>query len=194
MMKNKIKSTIKITGGFAKGLTLHSALIDHTRPSKAIIRQSLFNTLGNRIYNKSFLEVFAGYGSIGFEAISRGAREVSFIEKDINTFKILEKNKILFDEKIARCSFKDNLIIKIYNKDSFDYIDDFLHKTDIIYFDPPFMDYIYKKCFDVLNNKFLYEKIIIFEHISNLDLPTKLSNLTLHKTRKFGRSALSYYQ
>ena len=175
----------RIIAGKYKNKKLHISLLPHTRPSKAIIRESLFNTLGNAIYNKSFLEAFGGYGLVGFEALSRGAKEIFFIEKNINTFSILQKNIELFLPSL--------IPIFAYNEDTFLKLSNIASKIDIFYFDPPFGEAYYKNCFCILNELNLENKIVVFEHDSSFHMPQNIATLNLNKTRKFGRSALSYY-
>ena len=72
----------KIIGGKYKGKKIKLPPLSVTRSSKSILRESLFNTLQQDIAGKNLVEVFAGSGSIGLEAISRGAKKVFFIEKN----------------------------------------------------------------------------------------------------------------
>lgn len=183
--------SLKIIAGKYKGRPLEISLLPHTRPTKAIIRESLFNTLGVEILGKSFVEVFSGYGAVGFEALSRGAESVYFIEKDQQTFKILFNNTNTFYE--IDSSLKDRIVL--YNNCSFSQLKSLLNEQniDIFYFDPPFGDEYYNKCFDILHNSDLTNKIVIFEHISSFAMPQSISTLKLNKTRKFGKSSLSYY-
>ena len=174
---------IRIIAGKYKNKRLHISLLPHTRPSKAIIREAVFNTLGNLICNKSFLEAFSGYGLIGFEALSRGAKEIYFIEKDESTFNILQKNINLFP----------SLKIFAYRQNTFSILKTIAPKIDIFYFDPPFLEAYYHQCFCILNELNLENKIVVFEHDSSFHMPQNIAELNLNKTRKFGRSALSYY-
>ncbi|MDE6885530.1 MAG: 16S rRNA (guanine(966)-N(2))-methyltransferase RsmD [Helicobacteraceae bacterium] len=185
-------TSIRIIGGIFRGRILNIEILPNTRPTKAIVRESVFNTLQNFISNRTFIEVFAGYGSVGFEALSRGAKEVIFIEKDIKSFRILEQNIALFTDKIPH--LKDKL--KTYNEDSFIFLTKLDKNIDIFYFDPPFGENgeYYLQSFEILEKLNLDNKMIIFEHISNFKMPCKLKNLNLIKTKKFGRTSISYYQ
>lgn len=183
-MQNKI-TTIKIIGGKYRGKILHSALLTNTRPTKAILKESLFNTLQGVIEGKVFIEVFAGYGSVGFEALSRGAKRVIFIEKDKETFKILQKNiKLFLGHDILS-----------YNKDSISFLKEVANEADILYFDPPFGENgeYYIKLFTILESINLDDKMLIFEHISSFAMPINIAKIPLQKSRRFGRSAVSYY-
>lgn len=183
-MQNNI-TTIKIIGGKFRGKILHSTLLPQTRPTKAILKESIFNTLQDFIQGKVFVEMFAGYGSVGFEALSRGAKRVIFIEKNNETFKILLKNIKLFEGHN----------ISAYNKDSMLILKDIIKEVDILYFDPPFGSNgeYYIELLNILETANLKNKILIFEHISTFTMPQNISNTLLYKTRKFGKSSISYY-
>lgn len=144
-------ATMKIIAGKFRGKILHSCILPHTRPTKAIVKESVFNTLSFFIKDKIFIEIFAGYGSMGFEALSRGAKRVIFLEKDKATFKILQKNIAMFGSE------KDKILAK--NIDSFEILSSgiIIDSGDILYFDPPFGENgeFYKKIFSLLEQKVL---------------------------------------
>lgn len=193
-MKNS-KPTTKIIAGAFKGKTLELPNFDVTRSSKAILKESLFNVLQFDIIDKIFIESFAGSGSIGLEAISRGAKRAYFIELDKNSYQILLKNCKAVD--IEKCqtiqgnTFVQTPLILDFMRNSKDEV--------ILYVDPPFdhregMEEIYQKSFHMIENIEVYNIfMIIFEHISSLEVPKVLGKFSLDKTRKFGKSALSYY-
>ncbi|PWE20327.1 16S rRNA (guanine(966)-N(2))-methyltransferase RsmD [Aliarcobacter skirrowii] len=189
------KPTTKIIAGAYKGKILDLPSLDVTRSSKAVLKESVFNVLQFDIIDKIFIESFAGSGSIGLEAISRGAKRAYFIELDKNSYSILLKNckKVNIEkcQTIQGNAFVQTPLILDFLKNSKDEI--------VLYVDPPFdyrdgMDDIYDKSFRMIeniesNNIF---KIII-EHESKLEVPKILGKFSLEKTRKFGKSSLSYY-
>lgn len=144
---NKI-TTIKIIAGKFRGKVLKARILPHTRPTKAIVKESVFNTIAPFLGGKIFVEVFAGYGSMGFEALSRGAKEIIFLEKSAESFSILQKNIALFGEESHKILAK--------NVDSFEILKSLLeslkNKSAILYFDPPFGENgeFYKRIFKVL--------------------------------------------
>lgn len=189
------KPTTKIIAGTHKGKVLELPSLDVTRSSKSMLKESLFNVLQFDIIDKIFIESFAGSGSVGLEAISRGATRAYFIELDKNSYQILLKNCKLVD--IEKCqTIQGNTFVQT------PLILDFLRNSKdeiILYVDPPFdyregMEDIYKKSFHMIEeitatNIFM----IIVEHVSSLEIPEVLGKFSLDKTRKFGKSALSYY-
>ena len=189
------RPTTKIIAGKYKGKILELPSLDVTRSSKAVLKESVFNVLQFDIIDKIFIESFAGSGSIGLEAISRGAKRAYFIELDKKSYSILVKNcKSINIEKcqtIQGNAFVQTPLILEFLKNSKEEV--------ILYVDPPFdfregMEDIYDKSFRMIenienNNIF---KIII-EHESKLEVPKILGKFSLEKTRKFGKSSLSYF-
>ncbi|MBN2047345.1 MAG: 16S rRNA (guanine(966)-N(2))-methyltransferase RsmD [Anaerolineaceae bacterium] len=82
----------RIIAGKARGMRLFPVPGDSTRPITDRVKENLFNIIGPDIVDADFLDLFGGTGSVGIEALSRGARFCRFIEKNANAFKALKKN------------------------------------------------------------------------------------------------------
>jgi 16S rRNA (guanine(966)-N(2))-methyltransferase RsmD len=187
--------TTKIIAGDFKGKLIEIPNIFTTRSSKGILKESLFNTLQFDIIDKNFVEVFSGSGSIGLEALSRGASYCYFIEYNKVAYKVLQDNiKRLNPAKCQHMfgdSFEkfDTLLSMVENRNEKTYF----------YFDPPFatrdgMDDVYDKTIALI------EKInpskcmmVIVEHMSQLEMPKSIGELEQVKRKKFGRSTMTYY-
>jgi len=192
-----VKSNIQIIAGKHRGKKLYMADKETTRSSKNILKESVFNSLQFEVDDSIFVEVFAGTGSIGLEALSRGAKYTYFLEKDNYAFKVLETN-------IKECKEKENS--EIILGDSFETIWDVVEKLQrnkekaFFYFDPPFAiregnEEIYNKVIDTIARlpKINVEKIII-EHQTGIDFPENIAKYQKTKTRKFGKSSVTYYE
>jgi len=83
---------LRITGGRFRGRMLHTPKNEKTRPTQARLRQALFNSLQGVISEAKVLDLFAGGGALGFEAISWGAAQVAFVEQDRGALQLLRKN------------------------------------------------------------------------------------------------------
>jgi len=194
MKSNKL--TKKIVAGKYKGKTLELPSKTTTRSSKAIVLESFFNTLQFDIVDANFVEVFSGSGSIGLEALSRGAKKIYFMEKDRDALRVLQKN-------IAQT---DPSACEVFAGDSFTNIGQVMARlkkakeSAYIYIDPPFsiregMEDIYDKTIDLI--EYLPQEqveMIIVEHMSGLKLPKNIGPYHLEKSKKFGKTTLSYYQ
>jgi 16S rRNA (guanine(966)-N(2))-methyltransferase RsmD len=193
-MKNN-NPTTKIIAGKYRGKVLELPSLDVTRSSKSRLKESLFNVLQFDIIDKIFIECFAGSGSIGLEAVSRDAKRAYFVELDRNSYKILTKNCNAVEINKCQTMLGDTFV------QSPQIIESLKNSSDelIVYIDPPFdfrdgMEEIYEKSFDMvrkLENDNIY--LVIVEHVTTLEMPEVLGKFSLNKTKKFGKSSLSYY-
>ena len=165
-----------------------------TRSSKSIVLESFFNTLQFDIVDATFVEVFSGSGSIGLEALSRGAKQLYFMEKDREALKTLKANIALTDPSAC----------EVFSGDSFSNINAVVTQlkkaqTDAyFYIDPPFsiregMEDIYDKTMALIRNLPKDNvKMIIIEHMTGLEIPEKLGSFFIKKSKKFGNTTLTY--
>lgn len=90
---------IRLTGGLFRGRSIQTPTGSRTRPTQAKLRQALFNSLQHSIPDARVLDLFAGSGALGFEALSRGASHVTFVEKAKSVVSLIEKNAALLEVK-----------------------------------------------------------------------------------------------
>ena len=192
MKTNKL--TKKIISGKFKGRVLTLPSKTTTRSSKAIVLESFFNTLQFDIVDATFVEVFSGSGSIGLEALSRGAKKIMFMEKDRDAIKVLKKNISLTDpsacEVFSGDSFENiNAVVKTLKKQN---------EEAYFYIDPPFsiregMEDIYDKMINLISSlPQEVVKLIIIEHMTGLEIPETLGAYSIKKSKKFGNTTLTY--
>ena len=196
-MKEKIKIfTTTITGGQYKGKKVEIPDIFTTRSSKGILKESLFNTLQFDIIDKNFVEVFSGSGSIGLEALSRGAGQAYFMEYNRTAFHYLEGNVKRIDPSKSHLFLGDSF-------EKFETVYAMVKKSPektYFYFDPPFstrdgMDDIYDKTVSLIETiEANVCEMIIVEHMTNLGMPDTIGEFKLSKRKKFGRSTMTYYK
>lgn len=184
--------SIKIQAGKYKNALIQLPSLNSTRSTKSIMKESLFNTLQFDIVGENFIEVFGGSGSMGLEALSRGAKQAMFFEKDKDAYKILRTNCSNIAKNDTTC----------INGNSFEEFPKFIQnykQKAYFYFDPPFsiregMEEIYENTLKLIQMipKEL-SNLIIVEHMSNQKMPEKIGTYTIKKTKKFGKSSLTYY-
>jgi len=194
MAKEKFLYKRIVAGKFkAKPIKLPS--LKTTRSSKAIVLESFFNTVQFEIIDSTFVEVFSGSGSVGLEALSRGAEKVIFMEKDSKALKILKENINSLDP--SKC--------EVYGGDSFTNIKQITNylknqnKEAYFYIDPPFnfregFESIYDdtiKLIEELPKEVV--KLITLEHMTGLELPQTIGSYQKTKSKKFGKTSLTYY-
>jgi len=194
MKNNNKKFTKKIISGKFKGKTLNLPSKTTTRSSKTIVLESFFNTLQFDIVDANFVEVFSGSGSIGLEALSRGASSIIFMEKDRDALKVLKSNIAQTDpsrcEVFAGNSFENikSIVSKLKKK----------NETAYFYVDPPFsiregMEDIYDKTMNLIAS--LPEEVvemIVIEHMTGLEIPESFGSFSIKKSKKFGNTTLTY--
>lgn len=193
-MKSKYL-TKKIISGKFKNKILKLPSKKTTRSSKAIVLESFFNTIQFDIVDANFVEVFSGSGSIGLEALSRGAKKIFFMERDREALKILQENIEQTDPSAC----------EVFGGDSFTNIKSVIktlqkkNEDAYFYIDPPFniregMEDIYDKTIDMIAS--LPKEcvnLIIIEHMSGLDIPDNIGPFSLKKSKKFGNTTLTYF-
>ncbi|MEW5832315.1 MAG: 16S rRNA (guanine(966)-N(2))-methyltransferase RsmD [Campylobacterota bacterium] len=194
-MKNNPPLTKKIIAGRFKGKTLRLPSKETTRSSKAIVLESFFNTIQFDVIDAVLVEVFSGSGSVGLEALSRGAKKILFMEKDRDAIKTLRHNIAQTDP--AAC--------EVFEGDSFSNIAqvkkrlESLGESAFVYVDPPFayregMEEIYDKTLDLIAGVPPHlAKLFIIEHMSTLELPDTIGEYRRLKSKKFGKTSLTYY-
>ncbi len=124
---------ISVIAGKYKGRKLYDVKNLHVRPTQAKVRKSVFQIL-EPFDGMEILDLYAGVGTLGIEAMSRGASRVVFVEKNRRVLKILRKNIDLFDSK--KCD--------LFLSDSLQFINRMKHQSyDIIFADPPYAEVSY---------------------------------------------------
>lgn len=194
-MKNKT-ITKKIVSGKYKNKILKLPSKSTTRTSKAIVLESFFNTIQFEIIDATFVELFSGSGSIGLEALSRGAKRIIFMERDHDALRILREN-------IAQT---DPSLCEVYSGDTFVNIKSVVKSLQrsgeeaYFYIDPPFsiregMEDIYDKMIDMIASlPKECVKLIIIEHMSTLVIPNEIGAFSIKKSKKFGNTTLTYFE
>ena len=122
---------IKILSGIYKGRNLKNIKIKNIRPTQSRVKKSMMDKL-MPFNNKTILDLFAGVGTLGIEAISRGAKSVCFVEKNLNVIKLLKKN-------LDMLSINENCQIRV--SDGIDYLKFSNERFDVIFADPPYYKY-----------------------------------------------------
>ena len=191
--------TLKIAGGLYKGLRLETPPSPITRPTAGMLRDAVFNICQNKIQEAYFLDLYAGSGAMGIEALSRGALHVFFVEKNPLALAALKKNigKAAVQTQTTLLPYDVQVTLKKLKEVSF----------DLIYIDPPYGE----KEEELRSEKalgFILETLdqgsllkpdawvfVEFSSYSKKDFSTlPLKNLKWDNTRRFGRSHLHLFK
>jgi len=175
---------MRIIGGIHKGRKIKSVKGMLTRPTTDFIREAFFNIISDKIFGSNFLDLFAGTGAVGLEALSRGAEKVVFVEKKMAACSVINQN--LRDLKLVdKGLVVQNDIIPAIEKLALEgYV------FDIIFLDPPYYKNYIEKTLGVLNHFNIVGSIVAVQHPKD-ELFT-INGFICYKNKKYGRNALTF--
>ena len=184
---------MKIISGLLKGRRFYMPY--GIRPTSDIIRKSLFDTLGQDLEGISFLDLFAGSGAVGLEALSRGAKDVFWVEKDFRRARLIEENLMSLASPAHE---RKGSYLDVIHCDAFAAIKIFAREQrrfDIIFVDPPYSRELAKKSLKTLCGYDILQpnSVVVFQHEKREVLPDCEGPLSLLKRRKYGASFLTFY-
>lgn len=177
---NKGKANqLRIIGGQWRSRRIPIADVAGLRPTPDRVRETLFNWLQTVVGGARCLDLFAGSGALGFEALSREAAEVVFVEQDQRAFKQLEANAKTLGASQAR----------LVHADAFTYLQCETQGFDLIFLDPPFRKDLPAQALTALSAQQLIkpDAFIYLEHEAEYHLDFSHWNLTVHRQTKAGQ-------
>ena len=184
----KKQATTRIIGGSLRGSKLPFKENRSIRPTEGKTKETLFNWLLNDLEGKTCLDMFAGTGSLGIEALSRGAKEVVFVEKQKKLADSLKTN-------LKRLQVYSSSKVLNANAFSIDF-DNLPYKFDILFIDPPFGENLIQRSLDfVKSSNLLTPKALIYlECETELELVELTQDLNLLKKSKGGQTQYCLYE
>jgi 16S rRNA (guanine(966)-N(2))-methyltransferase RsmD len=181
---------MRIIGGEVKGRILSFPARSKERPTSDFLRETLFNLLGP-LQGKIFLDLFAGSGSVGLEAASRGAQEVYLIEKNKNLIEVIKKN-------IQTCSLEQKC--RVIGADVAIGLRDLFKKkyeVDVVFADPPYNRNLAGTTLKTLNKYRVLREVgvVVIQHSTRKKFREFLDE-NIHQTnqRKYGDNALTFFK
>lgn len=178
---------MRVISGILKGKNIEGYSISGTRPTMDRVKESVFSTIQDSIKNSVVLDLFAGSGQLGIEAISNGSKLCYFIDNNKEATNTIKKN-------IELLNIKDKSIVLNYDyKKSLNYFKDNNIKFNIIFVDPPYdYDVLDKVISKILEYNLLEKKgILVIEHTKEIKGDYK--DLYLYKAKKYGYKYINIY-
>lgn len=183
---------MRISGGIAKGRKIKTrkaftkAKGYELRPTSSKVRQAIFNILQDKIVHSHFLDLFAGTGAVGIEALSRGAKRVVFVEENATRVDIIK-------ETLERFGFKDKGYV--LKGDAIRFLKTSEETFDIIFADPPYRFEYFDLLLSIISEKDILSEggLLIIEHSSKKNVTKGFGVLRLVKTYVYGDTSLSLY-
>lgn len=178
---------MRIISGKYKGHQLVSFQADHIRPTTDRVKETLFNKIQGDVDGARVLDLFSGTGNLGIEAISRGASEVVFVEKNKKSIAILEKN-------MAKLKISEPY--QIVQKDVLPFLKNYEGAAfDVIFVDPPFTEEMAHDVMVVLSQSKVFheQSLIMIESGRREKIVDDYSPLARYDVREFGDKSLSFF-
>ncbi|HUS13224.1 MAG TPA: 16S rRNA (guanine(966)-N(2))-methyltransferase RsmD [Pyrinomonadaceae bacterium] len=187
---------MRIIAGKYRGRNLKSPPSLEVRPTSDRLRETLFNVIAPHIEDSRFLDLCAGSGAVGIEALSRGAAHVTFVDRSRKMCELIKAN-------IDFCRIERSES-EVVQAEALDYLRRFIAKQpdsgkpwDIVFFDPPYaVDSLpILETFGARSASLLSEEgMLIVEHHHKKELAEELGDLSRYRVLKQGDSALSFYK
>ena len=169
---------VRIIGGDLRRRMVSFPDEEGLRPTPDRVRETLFNWLGQTLYGRACLDLFAGSGALGFEAASRGAERVVMVEMNCTVLRSLQDNV-----KKLGCAN-----VSILGQDGLEFASRDGHRYDVIFLDPPFQSDYLPKLLEILPQRLNENGVVYVESGARIDVPPPWQVL------KSGKAGQVYYQ
>lgn len=181
---------MRIIAGRARGRKLIPPATMETRPTLDRVKEAMFSTIQNYLLDAVVIDVFAGTGSLGLEASSRGAKEVYLVDKSAVTFPLLKEN-------VKNLKFEDFCFP--LNMDSYEVLRNLAKKgkvMDVVFIDPPYCREMIPEAIKIIKeNNMLSEDGIIVTKIDSIEeIYDGYEDIRLFKSKKYGNTTVCYYK
>ena len=179
---------MRIGGGNTNRRQLRSVTGREVRPTSGLVRQALFNILRGLVQDAIFVDLFAGTGSVGLEALSHGARHVYFVEHDRRALMTLQSN-------IQHCDMLTQTTLVAATLPQALRLLPSSVQADIFFLDPPYASHLAEVTLDVLAQHDLLAAsgLLIWQHLARKAVPSTVLDRPLWKSRRYGNTQLSLY-
>ena len=169
-------SPLRVTGGESRGRRLKAPR--NIRPTQGVVKEAIFNIVGPEIPDARVVDLFAGSGALGIEALSRGAAHVTFVDREPRGLAILRQN-------LDALGFKDRA--RVIRADAARWLEgspDEITAADLVFLDPPYGDEVLDRVLKALDHG-PGQPTVVAEYSRRQSLP-KLGRLRVERERKYG--------
>lgn len=180
---------MRVITGKAKGRRLKAVKGMNTRPTSDRVKEALFAILGTAVVDATVLDLFAGTGSLGIEALSRGARFCVFVDKDRRAVSVIRDN-------ISATGFAEQALILLVDAlGSFSKMAERGYRFDLVLCDPP---YRIEAAADILSSLEQYSLVrpgskVVYEHAAGTELPASVGRFSVVRQQVYGDTQLTIY-
>ena len=177
---------MRIIAGAYKGRRLAPPADRSVRPTPDRVKEALFSILGDHVVDAVVLDLFAGSGNLGLEALSRGARKCYFGDSSRDSIRLIHGN-------VAHC--KAEPLSHIIQGDYRNVLAQIREKVDLVFVDPPYRDQLWENVLGILSEKELLnpDGLVVLEHPREVEFPQEIYNFRKIKEGRYGTVVLSIY-
>ncbi|MGN1113609.1 MAG: 16S rRNA (guanine(966)-N(2))-methyltransferase RsmD [Oscillospiraceae bacterium] len=176
---------MRVITGSARGSKLKTLDSLDVRPTPDMVKEAIFSIIQFDIPASSVLDLFAGSGQLGIEALSRGAEHCVFVEKNRAAYEIVNEN-------LEHCHLKGNS--RVLLMDSLEYLRVAKKGFDIALLDPPYRNGLIEKALPLLESKMNENGIVVCEHEKELELEDQYGSLQFYRRYKYGKIAVTVFK
>lgn len=176
---------MRVITGKARGRRLITLSGDDVRPTTDKVKESVFSIIQFQVEGRRFLDLFAGSGQMGIEALSRGAKSATFVDLRKDAISVVRKNLEalkLEEDADVRCT------------DSLGFLRSTGEKFDVAFVDPPYNKGLAQKALELLPSVMNPAGIIVAETADTEELPEKVGDFSLDRTYRYGKIKISTYR
>lgn len=182
---------MKIIAGTLKGRKVQVPTGKRVRPTGAKVKEALFSIIGEDVCDAAVLDVFSGSGSVGIEALSRGAASCTFVERDKNVIDVLARNLAQFgiEGRGKILPLEAKRAMKLLEKQG--------EQFDIIFLDPPYSYFVKtRRIIESLSlgGVLAPNGLLVWEHAVDTTPHERIGSLLREREKKYGDTALSFYR
>lgn len=180
---------MRIIGGRLRGRKLQTFKGSQVRPTADRVREALFNILGDKFADANILDLFAGTGALGIEALSRGAQTAVFVDNSAQSLAVLRKN-------LDRCALQPYArIIQWDISRNLTCLKCYPETFDMVFMDPPYhLDLVTKALQHLLDSGCLSSRaLLVAEHEVGAEFEIESARFNCTDNRRYGRTALSFF-
>lgn len=176
---------MRVITGSARGRNLETLAGEEvTRPTTQATKEALFSSIQFEIEDRRILDLFAGSGQLGIEALSRGARVCTFVENNRQAYKIVEGN-------VNHCKMQDKSNIVLSDAKAFLCRKE---RFDVAFVDPPYDKGLTTACLPLLTECMDDDGVIVCETSNKEELPESVNGWSVTRAKKYGKAKLTYYR
>jgi len=180
---------VRVIAGSARGVPLKAPKGEGTRPTADRVKESVFSVIGGRVVDAVVLDLFAGTGALGIEALSRGARRALFVEKDPRVAKVLKHN-------LEKCRLVDAAHVLVASVPPRLPLPGDFDRFDLVLLDPPYDRGLVRPALEWLaaNRLVAPGGWVVVERSAREEMPSNLENLALIREKPYHETIVSFLE